>query len=436
MGAYSDGQLAQYRFASPRNALLLFAGAALSVGAATRSAVLLGAGTTVLLAFALSWFRAFRLLGGATAERAHHARAFEEQTLPIELTVRAGEGRVLDLVLLEDYCMPASTYRLRTLFTEEVGAGRATRARFDVAMTHRRGAYALGPTRLVAWDPFGFFERELLLENLTQLVLYPNSVELQEADLLGDGVLAHVGYETTRRTGMSEEFVGIRDYRPGDSTRAIHWRSSARHGRPMVKEFQEEITTRVSIFLDLGRRGLVGVGDQTSVEYGIKAAASIARRAVALGHRIEFFGVAKTVEHLPEGAGTEHLLALLDRLAFLKPEGESAFAEQVRRQAAHLPRGATAVLIASATATTLQEYESVLDLLVAQRVLPLMVLIDDRAFVKIYEEQERAHYSAPKLEELARALAARGAVVRVIRRAKTIGQALTQGLERDAASAL
>src|SRR5207237_287835 len=58
------------------------------------------------------------------------------------------------------------------------------------------------------------------------------------------------GVSLASRVGESEEFVSLRDYRPGDPLRLIHWKSWARRGRPVVKEFQDEFFVRYGLVLD------------------------------------------------------------------------------------------------------------------------------------------------------------------------------------------
>ncbi len=416
---------------TPANVVMMLCGASLYFGVVLRQPALLAMGAAFLVAPVSGFLRASRLLTSLRVERIHQPRAFEEQELPVHLRVRSISGDPATLVAIEDEFPPGASYRLRLLLPQAIIAGRTIDVEFAPTCVHKRGLYMLGPLRLTGSDPLGFFRRERVVEHLTQLILYPNSVDLNEADLLGEGTMRHVGMQAKRRVGFGEEFIGVRDYRPGDPLRTVHWRSTARLRRPMVKEFQELIVTRVTMLLDLGRRGLVGVGDQTSTEYAIKAAAAVAKRTFALGHELEMFAVSAKVEHLPPGTGEGHLLALLDRLAFLKAAGDTAFPVVVGDLVNWLPRGGTAVLIAGATTVDLAQWEPILDALSRRHIRPIFVLIDDRAFLKVFGEQETRHAKAMKLEQLAGELSLRGATVRIIRKARSIGEALQRGLERD-----
>jgi len=80
------------------------------------------------------------------------------------------------------------------------------------------------------------------------------------------------------RLGAPGEFVGVRDYRPGDAGRNVHWRSSARAGRLIVKEFAAETQPALTLALDLRADSALGPQGDT-LELGIKVAASLARNA-------------------------------------------------------------------------------------------------------------------------------------------------------------
>jgi uncharacterized protein (DUF58 family) len=340
-----------------------------------------------------------------------------------------GRGRGPELLLVEDTFPPSTTSRIRRLVGVPIGPGHGAELHYLARCDHRRGLYVLGPVRLHAADALGLFPRTDFAPCFSRLLVYPEAVDLTRTDLLGEGVLPHVGLEMTPRTGYSEEFVGVRAFQPGDPPRRVHWPSTARRATPMVKEFQEEITTAISFFLDLGRLGLAGVGDQTTAEYAIKACASLARLASDRGHRFQLVTVGTTIDHLPFGAGPRHLLALLDRLAFVRPGGDQPFLATVAPWVQSLPRGGTAVLLLGAATVDPDEADRVLALLAARTILPVFVLVDDRGFIKLFREQEELHQRAAAAPVLAAHLRRRGARVHLLARGRHLEQALLEGLE-------
>lgn len=425
------GETPPFHVLKPRN-VLGFAGAfALVAGLLTGNGALLTFAAAALLALAQSAAQAYRLLQGVEVRRLHAPRAFQDHSVGVTLRLENRDKRAAELVLVEDRFPPSSATKVLRLFATPLRPGHVSEVRFLGHCDHRRGPYVLGPARIRAQDALGFFDREVLVDEFTSLLVYPQAVALNEHQLLGEGTLAHVGLETTHRVGVSEEFVGLREYQHGDSPRLVHWRSSARHRQLLVKEFQEERTTLVTLLLDIGRQGLVGVGDQTSVEYGVRAAATLARHASQLGHFLQFFAIGDQVEHVPEGNGTTQLLTILDRLAVLRPAGPSAFSVVVGDLTPRLTPGSTAVMIQGATTVELAAVERVTAMLLSRGILPVFVLVDDRGFIKLFRDQEDRHAEALPLDDVARHLELMGARVHLLRRDSNIEKSLRQGLETE-----
>lgn len=114
----------------------------------------------------------------------------------------------------------------------------------------RRGPLRFTGVTIARPDPFGFF-RGFVRQRAPQSVLVlPRRYPLPDITLPGTRQYQRGGVALAAAIGESEEFVSLRDYRPGDPLRHIHWRSWARLGRPIVKEFQDEHFVRHALILD------------------------------------------------------------------------------------------------------------------------------------------------------------------------------------------
>jgi uncharacterized protein (DUF58 family) len=412
----------------PRNVLIFLSSFCLLVGLQTGNAGLwtLGVASAVfMLSGALSVPLLFRHV---EVRRVHDARAFQGDELPVELRLRNDSPSGSFLVEIVETFPPASPEFIRSLFADRWGRGREVVIRYRKECHRHRGVYILGPARIVSSDPLGLFERETLIPVFTTLHVYPQAPELMTFDVLGEGTRPHTGVETVRHPGRSEEFVGLREYRHGDPPRRIHWPTSAHHGRLLVKEFQDERTTEVSIVLDLGRLGLTGLGEQTTAEYAIMCAASVARKAHEKSHAFQLFAIGKEITHVPVGGGLQQLLTVLDRLIFLKAEGGRNFAEETTRLRSWFRRGSTVILIFSATTLNLDRMAPLLEDLVWSRIRVIVILINDRTFPKLYREQEKQHLAAAALEEAVTQLRLLGARVHVVERHPEPGTGVREGL--------
>lgn len=143
---------------------------------------------------------------------------------------------------------------------------------------YQRGAHTFPPVQVTSRAPFGFFRRSTTLDLPTPTLVYPQLRKLKRLDLLDRQPVAQ---ETYPRAGMGTEVIGVREYRPGDSPRHIHWRSVARRGTLVSKEFAEETQPGVTLVLDRYQPLMPAAATKhTPFELGIKAAVSIAEYAL------------------------------------------------------------------------------------------------------------------------------------------------------------
>ncbi|HEY6057154.1 MAG TPA: DUF58 domain-containing protein, partial [Candidatus Limnocylindrales bacterium] len=137
----------------------------------------------------------------------------------------------------------------------------------------------------------------------------------------------------------------VRPYAPGDSMNRIHWKTTARHGEIQVKEFDLEQTADVWIFLDLERAVQAGSGDESTLEVAVRAAASIADRALLENRAV---GLTTSGHHptvLPADRGPRQHLKLMQILAAVEADGTAPLAEALVTGLHRLRRGMTVVVI-------------------------------------------------------------------------------------------
>lgn len=114
-----------------------------------------------------------------------------------------------------------------------------------------RGRYRFESLEMATRSPFGLLERLLSEPAPATMLVYPRIGQLQRPW----HKIYRESTETKRgrrhdRTAQQQEYHGLRDYRPGDSPRWIHWRTTARLGQPMVKEFEQQNEQDLAILLD------------------------------------------------------------------------------------------------------------------------------------------------------------------------------------------
>jgi len=223
---------------------------------------------------------------------------------------------------------------------------RSARLTYRVRAT-KRGVFKLGPVVVSATDLLGAFHAERRIEAPQELIVYPTP-ERFSAEALA-GALTFGGWETAQATlaGAGMELYGIRDYRPGDALRRIHWPSTARLGHFHVVEFEETLGADLVIAVDLRRGAHAGAGKDSTLEVAIKAAASLAAHAVDNGARAMVVGRDGGRSYRVAAGQPGELPLLLEALARMEAQGEWSLA-QVMAEVEGPAAGAAAVLLTAA----------------------------------------------------------------------------------------
>ena len=270
--------------------------------------------------------------------------------------------------------------------------------RFYAARTllTRRGAFLLGPTVLASGDPFGLFTIRKRIPATDTLVILPMVFPISTFPP-PPGLLP--GGKTIRQRSfdVTPHAAGIREYVPGDPMKRIHWSSTARRGRFMVKEFEQDPQADIWLFLDAESEIQAALPEQevsfhqdgwwlrrpnislprNTFEYAISAAASLAsffladRRAVGLVCAAGKFTVVSAER------GERQVNKVMETLAFLQPEGTIPLHGLVEIQAKLLPLGSGVILITSSTRPRLL---LAVEDLQRRNLRPMVVLINPETF--------------------------------------------------------
>ena len=222
--------------------------------------------------------------------------------------------------------------------------GRSERSWLIRIPLSRRGHFRIEPLHIRTGDPFGFFEASATVGQGVSVVVYPRLEPLPRwrlpaASLEGSRVAP---VRTLQTTPLA---TTVRPYAPGDSMNRIHWKSTARHGDIQVKEFDLEQTADAWIILDLQRTIQTGRGDDSTVEVAVRAAASIADKALQEGRAVGMtVNVGRTAFLPPDRGGRQHL-KIMQLLASVEADSNTPLVETLIATVGRLRRGMTAVVI-------------------------------------------------------------------------------------------
>lgn len=321
----------------------------------------------LVLAFVWSWssLRGLELVRTPRGPRAQVGRVFEER---LSLRNRSWWPK-LWVEIHDESELPdhrASSVKLSVGKNEE---------RFSIVRTscRRRGRFRIGPARLVAGDPFGLFPRARPAGASYPLVVLPMTAPIPSF-VFPSGRLSG-GEALRRRTHqVTTNAAGVRDYMPGDGFHRIHWPSTVRRDRIIVKEFELDPLADVWIVLDADRNAQAGevegpapaqergrlVPEQfelppATFEYAVAAAASLASHFLQRDRAVGILALGRSRLAILPQRGDSQLFRLLETLAVVEADGEVAFKDFLRLEGPAIPKGSTVVLITPA------DDESILD---------------------------------------------------------------------------
>jgi len=241
-----------------------------------------------------------------------------------------------------------------------------------------RGRFRLGPTTLVSGDPFGILRLSRRVPATSEIIVYPQTVDLPEFKLPSAEL---PGGQATRARSftVTPNVATVREYAPGDGFNRIHWRSTARTGQLMVKEFELDPSADVYIVLDMQERAVVrdtraiGRGEpepeernrapwwerqpaqrrapaqvlESTEEYAVMAAASLARALLAQNRVVGMVAWGQHREVIPAERESRQLFKILEALAILRAHSPQSLAEVLVAESNRFGRNSTIVVVTS-----------------------------------------------------------------------------------------
>jgi len=229
-----------------------------------------------------------------------------------------------------DGAAPGTAISPRVFFPRVPGRDRA-RVRWQAA-SPRRGKYSFRDLDLGTRAPFGLVERRVTIPLSEEIVIYPKIGQLTRRwfQLQRQASENRMG-KRHDRSSQQEEYHGLRDYRSGDSPRWIHWRTSARRGELMVKEFEQQNEQDLAILIDPWLpRSKIAPELRDAMEQAISFAATVCLETCRRQGRRLILGWTGAAPEVCQGQASVKLLhELLERLALLRPATEGTLAELI-----------------------------------------------------------------------------------------------------------
>lgn len=245
----------------------------------------------------------------------------------------------------------------------------------DTPLT-RRGLFDWGPVRVVSSDPFGLFRRVEHFGGRQQILVYPPVVDLPHfhappANLPGEGRFRKRTHYVTPNAS------GVREYAPGDAFNRIHWKSTARTGEMMVKTFELDPASDIWIVQDLERRTNAGSGEESTEEYGVRIAASLARHYLLNNRSVGLITFGRDLRVTEAERGPQQLTRVLEVLATVAAVGDAPLSNLLMEEQRRFGRHTTLIII---TAATDDHWLTAVQSLAQRGVRVAVVLVDASSF--------------------------------------------------------
>ena len=243
------------------------------------------------------------------------ARVHQPVTVTLAL-VNKGRGPA-PLLLLEDRLPAGLSGKARfSVHGIEVGGHRETSFVVD---PDRRGRYQVGPLQVEIVDPFGLAKVRSRGASASTFLVHPRTEQLSLPRDFGERRSVSVAALRQPTGATGEDFYTLREYAQGDDLRKIHWPSTAKRGKYMIRQEETPWHTRATLLVDDRLSVHGGFGETSSFERAIETIASLVSLYHSSGYSYRLAGA-----HDPGmagGKGSHHFHRCLDLLAVIEPAG-------------------------------------------------------------------------------------------------------------------
>ena len=227
-----------------------------------------------------------------------------------------------------------------------LGPGQSARIKYRVRCP-LRGHYTLGPISVRYRNAFNLFANESKVQDRTDITVFPQVREIEEALLRSDVPKMYTGATTLKTPGPGMEFYSLREYLPGDAFRSINWKAFARTGELMVNEKTRDAVTDVFIILDTRDVSRIGTVLKNPLEMGTIAAASVSNYFIRRRDSVALVTYGDKMDYLPPETGDKQGYKVLSNLAAVRAKGSMPLQAVTNAMSSRMSRGSPVFIISS-----------------------------------------------------------------------------------------
>lgn len=237
---------------------------------------------------------------------------------PVRLEVRSLSGLAGRLYLKDD--PPPEFHTSERLFSLHLRPYETATLSYTTRPA-ARGSYPFGDLHVRGRSLLGLSYWQQTYPAGQAVAVYPNLLEVERYDYLArSDRLQQAGFRALRRPGEGREFESLRDYVPDDEYRAIDWKATARHHRPISRQYEVERSQTLILMLDAGRMMTAQVGEMAKLDHALNAALMLAYVATQKDDAVGLITFADTVRSfVPPAKGRAQVGRITEALFDLQP---------------------------------------------------------------------------------------------------------------------
>jgi uncharacterized protein (DUF58 family) len=243
------------------------------------------------------------------------------------------------------------------------------------AICTQRGMFSLGDAFIKTGDPFGIFEVTIPASQQTSILVLPQAATLPEMEISPAGLIGE-GQPRRNAPQQSMHASTVRKFAEGDSTRLIHWPTTARMNKTFVRLMESAPEGHWWILLDLDQANLLGHGWDSIEEQSVALATSLADLGLRSRKSVGMICSGEELAWLPPQKGEGQKWEILQALAMAKP-GRLPLAELFEKMSPALGKHHSLLII---TASPHTDWIKSLPALVKRGVIPTVLLMDPSSF--------------------------------------------------------
>lgn len=351
---------------------LPFLGGVFIIGAIVDNPYLVGFSVALAsLLVIIAWWRKHALDGVIYRRYPYYRRAFPGETVPLRVEIENNKPLPLTWLRSEDpwpwaigpedeAVLAPSHIPEHGMLTNVFSLRWFEKTSRDYTLRFRkRGYYKVGPVTLQSGDAFGVYDQSRRVGKAEYLTVFPDVIPLERLDLPAEDPF---GSSKSRRRIFEDpnQPMGVREYRPEDGFRRVHWPATARTGQMQVKVFQPTSARVAMICLNTSTfEDHFGVYPEL-FEHLVSVCATLAYRYFQDGYQIGLMSNG-TLAHsphpiiIPPGRSMKQLSVLLEALAGITPLFSIPFEQFVIREMPRVHYGASLLVLSAVTPPLLME---------------------------------------------------------------------------------